>query len=147
MKLKSKLPSISALTKKADKIFSRWIRDRDVVAGLYVQTEEGLSIPCGYCFTCGKITPTEGIMTGDAGHFVKRGVWGLRYDPLNVHLQCKRCNKHLDGNEGWYAVNLDKKYETGTAARLKEREAACKRNTNKPYKRGELLEVIERYKK
>lgn len=144
--MRKKLTPLPTLVKKADKLFSRWIRDRDTVGGLYVQNEEGYSIPCGYCFTCGKITPTEGIMTGDAGHFVKRTVWGLKYDPMNVHLQCTRCNKYLDGNEGWYAVNLDKQYGQGMAAKLKEREAECKRDKNKPLKRQELEEIIERYK-
>lgn len=143
---RTKLTPLPKLVLKADKIFSRWIRNRDTIEGLYIQTEEGLSVPCGYCFTCNKPTATEGVLTGDAGHFVKRGVWGLKYEPLNVHLQCNRCNHYLGGNDSWYAVNLDKRYGTGTALKLKERETECRKNTNKPLKRVELMKIIERYK-
>lgn len=132
--------------KKADTVFSRWIRDRDAVEGLYVYDDNGNSIRCGYCFTCGVTTPVEGVGTGDAGHFVKRGVKNLRFNEQNVHLQCKRCNKHLDGNEGWYAVNLDKRYGVGTAESLKLLESDYRRDGFK-FTRDYLDGVIERYKK
>lgn len=144
--VKAKLVPLKRLQKKADDLFSRFVRDRDTVNGLYIQTEEGLSIPCGYCFTCGKITPTEGVQTGDAGHFVKRSVHGLRYHERNVHLQCTKCNHFLGGNEGWYAVNLDKKYGVGTAEKLKALESTYRGDGNKPNKRADLERVINDYK-
>lgn len=143
---RKKLIPLNKLRDQADKVFSRWIRDRDTVDGLYVYDEEGFAIRCGYCFTCGGVTPTEGRSTGDAGHFVKRGIKNVRFNEHNVHLQCKRCNKHLNGNEGWYAVNLDKTYGSGTADGLKQLEAIYKREGFK-LTRDYLDGVIERYKK
>lgn len=140
-----KLEPLPKLIKKADKVFSRWIRDRDTVDGLYIQTEEGLSIPCGYCFTCEKVTPVEGKETGDAGHFIKRGCKTLRYDETNVNLQCRRCNHYLSGNDGRYAVKLDIVYGKGTAERLHKIEDAYKRDGYK-YTREELEALIKNYK-
>lgn len=139
----AKLP-LPKLIKKADKVFSRWIRDRDTVDGLYMQTEDGLSLPCGYCFTCNKPTPTEGKGTGDAGHFIKRGIKNLRFNEINVNLQCTRCNHFLGGNDGKYAVNLNSKYGPGTAEGLIELENEYKRNGYK-LKREELDLIIEKY--
>ena len=53
-----------------------------------------------------------------AGHFRKRGMFATRFNLENVNLQCARCNKWLHGNEGVYAVELDKKYGQGTAGAL-----------------------------
>jgi len=137
--------TINQLRDKADKVFSRWIRNRDTVDGLYVQNEEGLSIPCGYCFTCNKITPTEGKGTGDAGHFIKRACKTLRYDETNVNLQCTRCNHFLSGNDGRYAVKLDVVYGKGTAKRLHDQEDIYKRDGYK-FTRDELEGIINYYK-
>ena len=132
------------LVNKADKVFSRYVRDRDTVDGLYIQNEEGLSIPCGYCFTCFKVTPVEGKGTGDAGHFIKRSCKTLRYDEENVNLQCTRCNHFLSGNDGRYAVQLDAKYGKGTAKRLHGEEDAYRRDGYK-FTRDELSGLIEYY--
>lgn len=137
--------TLPQLRDKADKVFSRWIRNRDTVEGLYIQTEEGLSIPCGYCFTCEKVTPTEGKGTGDAGHFIKRACKPLRYDEVNVNLQCVRCNKYLSGNDGRYAVKLDVVHGRGTAKKLQEQEDIYKRDGYK-FTRDELEGIINYYK-
>lgn len=138
--------AIPQLVKKADAVFSKWIRSRDSVPGLYIQTEEGLSIPCGYCISCSKITPTEGRGTGDAGHFIKRSCKPLRFNELNVNLQCTRCNHFMSGNDGRYAVALDRKYGPGTAATLQEIEDDYRINGYK-WTRDELEQIIERYRR
>lgn len=141
---KKKLVPLPTLVKKADKVFSRWIRDRDVIDGLYIETEDGLSIPATYCFTCLKKIPISGKGTGEAGHFIKRGVKTLRYNPENVHTQCSRCNHFLGGNDGKYAVNLNRLYGQGKAEELIEIESIYKRDGHK-FTRQELENVIANF--
>lgn len=145
-KSKRKLLSLSSLEKKAWKVFSRWIRDRDSTEGLYIYDYADNAIRCGKCFTCGSTTPTEGINSGHGGHFCKSGIKNIKFNERNVHLQCARCNLYLDGNEGWYAINLDKRYGTGTAEGLKELESIYRRDGYK-LTRDYLNLIIEKYNK
>jgi len=79
--------SISQLKKKADKIFSLYIRKRD-----------------GACFTCGN---SENLQ---CGHYIPRDCLELRYDEKNCHAQCVGCNVFRKGNYTVYAMNLMRKY-------------------------------------
>jgi hypothetical protein len=65
--------------KTAQSAFNGWIRARD--AGRR-------------CISCG-------VRSGkvNAGHYLSTGARPeLRFDPLNVHRQCERCNTSLSGN-------------------------------------------------
>lgn len=45
------------------------------------------------CISCGSWN------TSDASHFYSRGNYpGLRFEPDNIHLSCKKCNLWLSGN-------------------------------------------------
>jgi hypothetical protein len=88
---KKKLLPLPSLIKKADRIFHKWIRERDAV---------DLN---GKCCTCGK----PGT---DAGHFVKATHKRVRWNPKNVHLQCRYCNSYLGGNEAEYSKFIIEKY-------------------------------------
>jgi len=57
----------------------------------------------GECFTCGKTIP---IKEGDAGHCISRRIKPTKYNRTNVKLQCKRCNKWLNGNQTAFIKNL-----------------------------------------
>lgn len=83
--LKSK--TVRQLIKELDTWFSRFVRDRD----RYI------------CVTCGR-------PGNEAGHYIKRGVMSLRWDEVNVHCQCTRCNKYLSGNLDQYALYLTRKH-------------------------------------
>lgn len=54
----------------------------------------------GQCFTCGNWKIPQRL---HAGHFRHRK---LDDDPMNVHKQCERCNKHLHGNLENYYLEL-----------------------------------------
>lgn len=76
----------------------------------------------GCCTSCGR---WHSVWVGgkyqkgvNAGHFVSRGHYVVRYDKKNVNLQCVYCNKWLSGNITNYGVGLDNKYGVGTAAAL-----------------------------
>lgn len=58
------------------------------------------------CICCGKQLPFN-IGDYDAGHFKKAENYsGTIFHPDNVHGQLVYCNKHLNGNESNYALNL-----------------------------------------
>ena len=71
---KNKKKTVKQLKRKADKIFSKWIRDRDKFKG---------------CITCGKKLPPKKM---HAGHWMGRGAGAVRYDTKNVNSQCPACN-------------------------------------------------------
>lgn len=68
---------------------------------------------------------TEG---GDAGHFIPAGVGGLDllFDPINVNLECSRCNAWSEDHYLGYEKGLNHRYGPGTADMLKERYFAYK---------------------
>lgn len=86
---KEKVKTKGQHTADAQKAFNAWIRARD--AGLP-------------CISCG----TTADVQFAAGHFKPAGSKpALRFEPLNVHLQCNRnCNMAKSGNLGPYRAEL-----------------------------------------
>jgi hypothetical protein len=78
--------------REAQQAFNAWVRARD--AGL----------PCVSCGTTADIQYAAGHFRSAGGHPE------LRFDPLNVHLQCNRnCNMAKSGNLGPYRMELIKR--------------------------------------
>ncbi len=100
-------PGVAKLKKKADAVFSQYIRVRD-------------SDDRGYagCITCNVIKPWKEMQNG---HFVTRSCNALRYDELNCNAQCVGCNMFKSGNLFQYGLALDMKYGDGTAKLLHDR--------------------------
>ena len=70
--------------------FNRFIRIRDIGQ---------------VCISCQKPPKKK-----NAGHYRGRGAAPeLRFNELNVHLQCEHCNSHLSSNAIEYRINLVKK--------------------------------------
>jgi hypothetical protein len=89
--VKIKTKPVSYYKKKADKLFSDFIRDRD-----------------GWkCLTCGKEGDNKSIQ---CGHYETRGCIQLRYHEKNAHAQCVVCNIFKKGNYPVYAVKMLEKY-------------------------------------
>lgn len=128
MGTKVKKESVSKLKKKADALFSHYVRLRD--ADRY---------GVGECITCGVRKPWQELQ---AGHFIKRSVSLLRYDDENVNSQCYQCNVLKYGEQYRYAKELDLKYGDGTADRLH-----AQRNTTHKFTIVELKGLIEEAKK
>ncbi len=109
--------------KKAQISFNAWIRERD--AGLP-------------CISCG--TP-DGKGKRNAGHYRPAGLHtALRFDPLNVHGQCERCNTSLSGNLIEYRKGLVVKIGADAVEKLE---------TNYEKKRWtieELKNICQQYK-
>lgn len=81
---------------KLDRIFSEYIRLRDSDKNGY-----------GKCITCGKIIFWK---DGDAGHAINRAHMSTRFDEMNVHLQCRYCNRFREGEIVEYTQALVRKY-------------------------------------
>lgn len=94
-KRKEALLSVSDWTKKAQRAFNAYVRERD----------KGLT-----CISCGSSPNDNDLITGsrwDAGHYRSTGSSPeLRFEPLNCHAQCVKCNRNLSGNVVEYRINL-----------------------------------------
>ncbi|MDF9616994.1 recombination protein NinG [Pseudomonas entomophila] len=80
---------------EAQTAFNAYIRERD--AGLP-------------CISCDSLPSDHDLITGsrwDAGHYRSVGACPeLRFEPLNVHRQCVKCNRSLSGNAVEYRIRL-----------------------------------------
>lgn len=89
---------------KLDKVFSLWVRTRDLQPG-------GLQT----CYTCGTVKPWKEL---HAGHFVTRAKYATRWDPRNVKPQCYGCNIHRYGAAWEFGKAIDREHGEGTADML-----------------------------
>lgn len=128
------------LVKEADKYFSKYVRLRDCESN-------GLEF-IGTCITCTKTGPVAYFSDGklkftkgwDAGHFISRGHKVVRYDEMNVNLQCAmRCNKMRSGEYEKYRFALRTKYGDSTPGEL---ETLAQTTTHYKFTKPELLEII-----
>lgn len=132
MKSKKKKPktlNIPKLIKKLDEVYSLYIRQK-----YYDEFTEYVS-----CVTCGKTAHYKDGMQN--GHYISRSHRSLRYDDLNCHVQCFRCNVKLKGNMPAYALFLIRTYGQGILEELEE-----KKSQTKQFTANELLELIQIYK-
>jgi hypothetical protein len=122
-----------------------------------VQRSEGCFICgtewCSKCVTCGKTLPITGKTAMQGGHFIPRGCRITRWEAMNVHPQCSRCNGFLDGNYIMYSrwmmkthpeeyeqlMSLFDKHKKGTAPKLTVMEVRALYNSW--LKKGRELEA------
>jgi len=116
--------SLSWFKKKADEVFSEYIRRRDK----------------GICFTCGN---QKRWQDQDCGHYISRQYNELRYDERNANCQCKHCNVFRWGNLDEYAIKLIRKY----GIRILEEFWKRKHFKGKIFKTIDLEEIIKTYKR
>ena len=90
---KEKLKTAGEYTKEAQAAFNKYIRIRDAHKP---------------CISCGNPLEHQSLGGGyDAGHYRSRGAAGhLRFNLLNCHAQCKKCNRYLSGNVSDYRIGL-----------------------------------------
>lgn len=91
--VKEGLKTHNQFIKEAQSAVNKYIRVRD-------ENKE--------CISCGTPLISEKLGGGfDAGHFRSRGsAPHLRFYTLNIHGQCKRCNRWLGGNYHEYRIGL-----------------------------------------
>ncbi|WP_338794073.1 recombination protein NinG [Pseudomonas sp. AE27] len=95
---KEKLKSRGDYMREAQAEFNTYIRLRDQ------------HLPC---ISCDSLPSDHDLITGsrwDAGHYRSVGACPeLRFEPLNVHRQCVKCNRNLSGNAVEYRIRLVKR--------------------------------------
>lgn len=121
----------SELVEKLDHEFSIWVRWQNA-------NEDGTAVAC---FTCGKYYPINDI---DAGHFISRRNYGLRWDPRNVKPQCKSENRFGNGVHDIFRRRLVELYGRDEVESM-ENFASFWGNARHP--REWLLEQIKHYRK
>jgi hypothetical protein len=117
----------SRAEERAWKTFSRMIRTRDELNGFF------------RCPTCGRILPID---QADAGHYITRARKATMFDEMNVHAQCRHCNRYQEGNHFIYRKWLVEKYgaEKVEALEIRARMAGAGHST------ADLLLMAKEYK-
>ena len=126
-KTKPKEEKLSDVIKRADVVFSKWVRKK---VDNYDRTFA--------CISCGRWYSNKEM---DAGHFITRKRSSVRFHPDNCWPQCKECNRMKDGNEKKYEKNLIKLIGQERVDQLKQLA-----NQTHKWTRQELLDLIEKYK-
>jgi hypothetical protein len=91
---------------KAWDAFSKMIRARDEIDGYF------------RCPTCGRTLP---INQADAGHYITRARKSVMFDEMNVHAQCRHCNRFQEGNHFIYRRWLVNQYGAEEVEKLERR--------------------------
>ncbi|MBW1249476.1 recombination protein NinG [Pseudomonas tolaasii] len=82
------------------------------------------------CISCDSTPNDSDLMTGsrwDAGHYRSVGACPeLRFEPLNIHRQCVKCNRNLSGNAVEYRIRLVQRIGAEKVAWLEGLHAPCK---------------------
>jgi len=106
--------------------FSKMIRARDNIGGYF------------RCPTCGKTKPIE---EADAGHYITRARKSVMFDEMNVHAQCRHCNRFQEGNHFIYRKWLVEKFGEVIVDELEKRARITGGFTT-----AELLEMAKAYR-
>lgn len=115
------------LIAKLDKLFSKFIRQRDLINGEMFK-----------CCSCGQLKPKE---QADAGHFINRRWMACRWREDNVHSQCRSCNRFDEGNSVGYTMFMIDKYGKEHVEYLQ-----AIKNAGYKYSEFELQILIDEYK-
>lgn len=82
------------------------LREAQAAVNEYVRLRDA-HLPC---ISCDSMPSDHDLMTGsrwDAGHYRSVGACPeLRFEPLNIHRQCVKCNRNLSGNAVEYRIRL-----------------------------------------
>jgi hypothetical protein len=122
-KVKTKvLLSLPSLKKRLQLLVNKYVRLRDEKDP---------------CISCQKWS-----QMWDAGHYINQGSSGfLRFDPKNIHKQCRACNLFKRGNLLEYRINLVRKIGRDAVETLES-----KRHEVKHWTRNELEELVIYFK-
>jgi hypothetical protein len=123
----TKTDTIPKLTAKAQKVFNKYVRERDSENGYFT------------CISCGKTLPIEQM---NAGHYIpQKNSSLLRFNEYNVHGECISDNGFNEFHLINYRKNLINKIGQEMVDWLEENQ-----RTIKKWQRSELEEIIEKYK-
>lgn len=122
-----KTDTIPKLTAKAQKVFNKYVRERDSENGYFT------------CISCGRTLPIEQM---NAGHYIpQKNSSFLRFNEYNVHGECISDNGFNEFHLINYRKNLINKIGQEMVDWLEDNQRTIKKWT-----RSELNEIIEKYK-
>ncbi|WPN95840.1 recombination protein NinG [Pseudomonas sp. MUP55] len=102
------------------------LREAQAAVNEYVRLRDA-HLPC---ISCDSRPNDNDLMTGsrwDAGHYRSVGACPeLRFEPLNIHRQCVKCNRNLSGNAVEYRIRLVSRIGAEKVAWLEGLHLACK---------------------
>ena len=102
------------------------LREAQTVVNEYVRLRDA-HLPC---ISCDSMPNDNDLMTGsrwDAGHYRSVGACPeLRFEPLNIHRQCVKCNRNLSGNAVEYRIRLVQRIGADKVAWLEGLHPPCK---------------------
>ncbi|WP_338513420.1 recombination protein NinG [Pseudomonas poae] len=102
------------------------LREAQAAVNEYVRLRDA-HLPC---ISCDSTPNDDDLMTGsrwDAGHYRSVGACPeLRFEPLNIHRQCVKCNRNLSGNAVEYRIRLVQRIGAEKVAWLEGLHAPCK---------------------
>lgn len=122
--LKKKTKTPAQLKKKADELFSKYIRLKNADQEGWVS-----------CYTCAASVEWKYIQNG---HFVSRVHLSTRWDEENCRPQCYSCNCLRNGNYDVYSLRLTKEKGPDILEELNRRK-----NLTKVMKRADYEILIE----
>ena len=94
------------LIRKLDLWWSRVVRYRAAGKGGFAQ-----------CYTCPVI---DSVVQMDNGHFIDRAWLNVRFHEDNCRIQCRKCNRLMDGNIDRYRVLLTRELGQEKISELEE---------------------------
>ena len=102
------------------------LREAQAAVNEYVRLRDA-HLPC---ISCDSMPNDNDLMTGsrwDAGHYRSVGACPeLRFEPLNIHRQCVKCNRNLSGNAVEYRIRLVQRIGEEKVSWLEGLHAPCK---------------------
>lgn len=104
---------------KLDRIFSKYIRLRDMMKGGVFK-----------CISCGRILPIE---QADCGHYINRQHMSTRFSEMNCNAQCRSCNRFDEGNMSGYRAGLVRKYGEARVVLLEAKKYETRKYTEFEY--------------
>jgi hypothetical protein len=131
---KIKRLTITTVKKRANTVYSKYIRTRDMLLNKHYGTDTLK------CFTCLKPYVAFGVRCAQAGHFLPGRHSAVLYDERACHGQCYNCNINLKGNWVKYEERMIRDYGQAVVDELKTLD-----RTNPHYKVEDYLEIEEKF--
>jgi len=119
--------NLSSAKKTCDQWFSKYIRLRDADANGMCK-----------CITCDTAKNWKEM---DAGHFMSRRYMATRYDEMNCHAQCQRCNQYGAGEQYLHGKMIDALHGEGHADYLEEQSKKLTK-----YNKQQLMDLAKEFK-
>jgi hypothetical protein len=120
--------NLTSAKKTCDLWFSKYIRIRDA---------DPFGGRCK-CITCDTVKDWKEM---DAGHFMSRRFMSTRYDEMNCHAQCQKCNQYGAGEQYKHGKMIDALHGEGHADYLEKESKKLKK-----YNKQELMDLANEFK-